>query len=389
MESYSPPILVVVSDDLVRTELAAWIQSGYAGAVYSEPTGQAALHSLTHLYDVGIVAAEESALMPNGSHVLSAIQQIYPDFRRVLLLYDGSKHEQALALLNGREIHDVVFEPKSRADVLKMLDRQAPIRRELENRRIEIINAASQLNMVALSPSQLNMMLDMHLKNSTSPGVPRNIQKLTRHIRTLWDTERRRLAADIHDELGQRLTAIQLGISSLMYQPIPTDCIKELYLVQEQISEMHKSVRNILNGLRSESLETLGLIPALRQLATNVAKLSQIKCNFICNVDEISIKDQDVLDSIYRIVQESLTNAIKHSCAENVKVELSCPLDGHYMQVTVADDGVGANLENIDFTPGYGILGMRERAESFGGKFDITSTQGYGTTVILICPLSI
>lgn len=383
MEEYFPPILLVISSKKFRSILVEEIQGGYPGAVYYETDASAALNSLGQLYDVGIVAADEGAILPSGKHLLSKIKQMYPDCRRVMLQILKTN----LSVFSEDDLyHDSVSEPTSSTKFFEMMDRQVPIRRELENKRIEVINMASQLNMIALSSSQLNMMLDMHLKNTGGSKTPRNIQKLTHHIRSLWDAERRRLAADIHDDLGQRLTAIQLGISALMYHPFPVEALHEMQLMQTHLSEMHTSVRNILNGLRSDSLEALGLIPAVKQLCTNVEKVSNISCILKSEVDTF-VLDDGVIDCIYRVIQESLNNVMKHSEAKNVVIEIAQPLDGNYIQTTITDDGVGIALENIDFTPGYGVLGMRERAESLGGSLEIIAPPGGGTNVTLVAPL--
>jgi DNA-binding NarL/FixJ family response regulator len=102
MEQYYPPILFVLSEDSARSALTERVQAEYHGVVYSEPSANSALHAMSHLYDVGIVVAEDNAFLPSGKHILTAIKTMYPDCRRVILAINDTPADMLAEMLVNR-----------------------------------------------------------------------------------------------------------------------------------------------------------------------------------------------------------------------------------------------------------------------------------------------
>ena len=200
-----------------------------------------------------------------------------------------------------------------------------------------------------------------------------------------WDTlkaqeaERKRVAQELHDEVGQALTAVMLQIGRLA-KKAPSDLGDELNEALETTRASLEDVRRIAKQLRPEALDDLGLVPALNALVGTFAERTglQIHSRLPESVPPIS-DDAELV--VFRVAQESLTNAARH--AETTRVDLSLERNGRSIVLRVRDYGGG-----IDGTrPGSGIRGMRERALLIGADLSIATVAGGGTEVSLALPL--
>ncbi len=190
------------------------------------------------------------------------------------------------------------------------------------------------------------------------------------------EAERTRIGQELHDEVGQRLTAILLGLSSLR-RALPGD--EELSLLQETTRSTLGEVRRIVDRLRPGSLEELGLLGALNALAADLATLTGVYVRRELTPSAALRLAPEVELVVYRVAQEALTNIGRHANARNVR--LSLVPRGAVVQLEIADDGVGFVPE----AEGTGIRGMRERAQLVGGGIAVTSGPG-GTVVRLVVP---
>lgn len=193
------------------------------------------------------------------------------------------------------------------------------------------------------------------------------------------ESERKRLARELHDELGQSLTGIVLLLSRLA-ERAELPLRSELVDAQEATRAALEDVRGIGRRLRPEALDDLGLIPALTALTTSFADASGLRI-------ERSFGDLPALTTeaelaIFRIAQESLTNAARHGGAQRVTIQLR-RADANDVRLVVRDDGVG--LDGATF--GSGIRGMQERALHVGGRLELFSPSMGGVEVRLTVPL--
>ena len=189
------------------------------------------------------------------------------------------------------------------------------------------------------------------------------------------EAERKRVAQELHDEVGQALTAVMLQIGRLV-KNAPSDLSDELTEALETTRASLEDVRRIAKQLRPEALDDLGLVPALNALASTFAERTGLRINRRLPEAMPPIGDEAEL-VLFRVAQESLTNAARH--AGNTRVDLTLERTGRKIVLHVRDYGRG--IDGI--LPGSGIRGMRERALLIGANLSIANAQGGGTDVSL------
>ncbi|GHD42115.1 HAMP domain-containing sensor histidine kinase [Streptomyces galbus] len=194
------------------------------------------------------------------------------------------------------------------------------------------------------------------------------------------EAERRRIAQELHDEVGQTMTAILLGLKRAADEA-PEGLRRQLYEVQEITRESLDEVRRLVRRLRPGVLDDLGLVSALTSLTEDFATHTGLRVarRFATDLPALAPETELVL---YRVAQESLTNAARHADAERVTVGLRH--DDGSVVLTVVDDGRGITVPR----EGAGIRGMRERALLAGGRLDISPAPRTGTQVRLTAPVS-
>lgn len=212
------------------------------------------------------------------------------------------------------------------------------------------------------------------------------LRELASHLQNIREEERASMAREIHDELGQQLTAIKMDISWLNKKLSPTDethkqKIKDLFgLIDNTI----QTVRRISSELRPAVLDDLGLAEAIRWQIAEFKKRSGIPVNFSSNVDEQKFP-ADITTGIFRIFQESLTNIARHAEATLVICELK-KLSG-YLILKITDNGIGFDIHQKSKRKTLGLLGIKERIAMLNGKYQIVSEIKTGTSVSVKIPL--
>lgn len=200
------------------------------------------------------------------------------------------------------------------------------------------------------------------------------------------ERERKRWARDLHDETLQGLGAVKLALSAA-HRGKPEDIQAQLVAAMAQLEREIAALRNIISDLRPPSLDELGLVPALRSLAQRVCAAQGVALELALDAElEERRFDPDVETIAYRVAQEALTNVGKHAAAEHVRLELRCA--GGSLVLVVSDDGRGSVGHPHPRGSGYGITGMRERAELGGGTLRVAARPERGTSVHLELPLS-
>ncbi|GAA3069729.1 histidine kinase [Pseudonocardia yunnanensis] len=189
--------------------------------------------------------------------------------------------------------------------------------------------------------------------------------------------ERRRIARELHDEIGQSLTAALLSLKRTVDRA-PADLAEELHSVQETVRASLDEVRQVARRLRPDVLEDLGLVSALSALVTEFTQVSGVPVKRVADV-QLPVLSSDVELVLFRITQESLTNVARHAHATHVELAVHSTPEAVTLRVT--DDGRGGVLHE-----GAGIRGMRERALLIGADLTITTPNGGGTDVRLVVP---
>ena len=217
-------------------------------------------------------------------------------------------------------------------------------------------------------------------------------KRLLQRLMTAHEDERRYLSRELHDNLGQYLSALLLGLESLARVPdLSAAALKQLSYLKETTKQFELDVHSVALELRPTTLDDLGLEAALSSFAREWARRHEHRIRVVYNSSGFASPDRrlafDVEVAIYRVVQEALTNASRHSNAEVVSIILE--RDERQVRVTIEDDGVGFDVEKLMSSPvenqRLGLRGMQERVQMVGGEFKIDS--GAGTTIVVTIPL--
>jgi two-component system, NarL family, sensor histidine kinase DevS len=196
------------------------------------------------------------------------------------------------------------------------------------------------------------------------------------------ELERRRLARELHDEIGQDLTSILLGLRTIEEADREDELSKATTSLRELVVTALQDVRRLAVELRPKALDDFGLFPALERLASTFGEQTGMAVELEDRLGERRLPS-DVETSLYRIVQEALTNVVKHAHARHVSILLVWK-DGNVATV-IEDDGRG--FDPSAGTEGLGLLGIRERLDLLGGRLVIESAKGNGTTLVAEVPL--
>jgi len=212
------------------------------------------------------------------------------------------------------------------------------------------------------------------------------LRELYRLLQSAREEERTRIAREIHDEFGQTLTALKFDLAWMekRLSKDQTPIFQKIESMSKIISMAIQSIKKLSTDLRPGILDDFGLHAAIEWQAEEFETRTGKKCNVVLNVDDLNIGD-DVSTAIFRIMQETLTNIMRHADAD--RVELQLREEPGELIFMVRDDGIGLNLDEVNTPQSYGLVGIRERAHSLGGTAEITSSPGHGTTVCVRLPL--
>jgi two-component system, NarL family, sensor histidine kinase UhpB len=300
-------------------------------------------------------------LLISNAAVLSAASVVLivaPPNGRVLVVLAGLACMLAINFVLMRH----AFAPLERLS--SVMQRVDPLR---PGERVAIEGARSEVSMLA---GTFNEMLERLESERRESG---------RRAMLAQEAERRRVASDLHDEIGQSLTALVLQLKQAANRECPdTAALRELVASAEQILA---EVRSVARRLRPEALDDLGLRSALLALAERLEEAGGLSVHVRIAPDLPSLPAAVEL-VIYRVAQESLTNVLRHADARHARVELR--LDSHTLILEVVDDGCGFDVAAEH--PDGGVLGMRERGLLVGGRITLESQPSEGTRVRLTVP---
>jgi PAS domain S-box-containing protein len=203
--------------------------------------------------------------------------------------------------------------------------------------------------------------------------------RLERQLVEATEREQRRIGRDLHDGLGQHLTALEMMNHALVerLKAEAPDAVAHAQEISKHIRQTIAHTRQLSHGLSPVSLEDEGLMHALRELARLTESSGRVECEFICP-QEVRFGDPNVATQLYRIAQEAVTNAVKHARAK--KITISLARAGARLELCVEDDGIGLAGGN-DSRPGLGLGTMDYRARLIGANLETVSTAGKGVRV--------
>lgn len=215
-------------------------------------------------------------------------------------------------------------------------------------------------------------------------------QRLLAIALSAQENERRRIARDLHDSLGQALTSLMVGLRTIEESSADEQVKSHIRELRRVGSDTHEEVRRLARGLRPAILDDMGLVPALERFLEDLSSSHQIEARLepACQVQ--SRLSENVESSVFRMVQEAATNAIRYGKAKHLKVKLSC--DARQLRLEIDDDGCGFDtasaLKTDEANSAFGLLSIHERACVLGGEANIASNPGSGTNVRVVIPLA-
>jgi PAS domain S-box-containing protein len=223
--------------------------------------------------------------------------------------------------------------------------------------------------------------MEMELRNSKEL-----LEKLNQHLHEVWENEKSLIAMNIHDDLGQKLTALNLYIAWIKSRiGVQSPAVrKKLEEIKLMINETINDTKEISAFLRPAILFDLGLVPAINVQLAKFEKQSGIKCHFYSDPEELLLDDRLSL-VFYRVLQESLTNIIRHSGASTTEVNLHG--SKNKIEMLIKDNGIGIEKSKIKSFTSMGITGIIERVRSVDGKVSISGKKGDGTRIKVLIPL--
>jgi signal transduction histidine kinase len=208
-----------------------------------------------------------------------------------------------------------------------------------------------------------------------------DVRRLARRVVEAQEEERLRISRELHDDAGQALTALRIGLK-LVVDDLPEDrspLRDELGGIVGLIEETHERIRAIARGLRPPLLDTVGLVPALRAECQGFAERTGIAVDCGLAIEAPRLSEAASI-AAYRMVQEGLTNVLRHASAG--RVDLGLQQEGGRLQIALQDDGCGFDLRSLDHSTGIGLRGLRERFALIGGSFVVESQTDRGTRLV-------
>ncbi|MEZ7170369.1 sensor histidine kinase [Sporosarcina sp. OR05] len=333
--------------------------------------------------EVAIIKEEISRVIDEGDY----LEDMTRHSRRRLA--DVSKNFMNYSEEEVRKAYETANDLLVRLSINRMEEKQLRVRRDELDRRIvallDTIEKADQLvNQVTTVISYLTSDLK---KVGEALETARQKQEFAIQIIHAQEEERKRLSRDIHDGPAQMLANVLLRsglIEKTFAERGPNEALSELSQLKVMVRNALLEVRRIIYDLRPMALDDLGLIPTLRKYVTTVMEYEEgVTIHFMNNGTEIRF-DSTIEVAIFRLVQESISNALKHGNSRDVWVKVEWLRDT--MNIVVKDNGKGFDI-NQTKEKSFGIIGMRERIELLKGEMKIMSAIGNGTTVLFRIPL--
>ena len=306
----------------------------------------------------------------------------------------NARHEELFGIskedIRGKSDYDIF--PKEAAEKFRGND----LKVLSEGRSLQVEESVPQSDGVH---TYLSVKFPLYDENGSTTGVcsistditelkkaQNQLRRLSASIMTSQEKERAAIARELHDELGQALTALRMDSVWLLERASGTDleASKRALTMRDLVDKTIDEIRGMALRLRPGILDDLGLIPALEWYTVEFEKRTGIECILqhmnVPNVDEV------VATEAYRIAQEALTNVARHSSASHAEIKLQ--LDNSTLTLEIMDNGDGFSLADVEKTEGLGLAGMRERAGLMGGTLDIRSQPGSGTQVYCSIPMT-
>lgn len=267
---------------------------------------------------------------------------------------------------------------------------QTAIERSIRNLRTEIITILALIGLLGAGAggAALFRMSEVEKTNQQAHGkvtkAQEDLKNLSRQLVSAQEEERKALSRELHDEIGQSLTALKFELANTekIARSEGSAVTVHLQAIREIADQTLRASKNISLGLRPPMLDDLGLLSALNWFTTEFSRRTGISVEMTAD-GEVGRLNEAHRTCVFRVVQESLTNCARHARAKSVTIQLDS--NEEVLTLTVADDGAGFE-PGLRMGTGLGLLSMQERAAELGGTFTIGSHPGSGTKVQIMIP---
>jgi len=211
------------------------------------------------------------------------------------------------------------------------------------------------------------------------------MQGLARSVLETREEDRRKIARELHDDLGHRVTSISMDLGKLESKLLASESEAKALMpaILDQVYQFADATRRICEDLRPGMLDALGLPAAIESHVDSFAARTGIPCELVMSHDDFAV-DAKVGINLFRILQEALNNATKYSKATKILVTLQ--FAEHEISLVVEDNGIGLVEAGNDGRIGFGLLGMRERVNTLNGQLSISSEPGRGVRIEVVIP---
>jgi signal transduction histidine kinase len=317
--------------------------------------------ALDHLLktDIAVVLMDVSMPDLDGFELADMIRQ-HPRFQKIAIIFISAVHLTDLDRLNAYQ--------RGAVDYISV-----PVVPELLRAKVRVF-------------------ADLHRKTYQLEMLNRDLRSLSARLLAMQDEERRRIARDLHDGIGPLIAALSMnnGLLAQQTKKLGPEVSEVLQQNNQLVEQLSKETRTISHLLHPPLLDEIGLLPAIRMFAEGFAERSSVKVTVELS-PEIGRLPPNVEISVFRIVQECLTNVYRHSGSKTAWIKIA-PSQEKLLTVQVCDEGKGMPRTNgvasaAGQNHGVGLSGMRERLRELGGTLDIQSSEN-GTTVIAAVPFS-
>jgi signal transduction histidine kinase len=299
---------------------------------------------------------------------------------------DGSKSGRVLQRRRSERVDSMLDDPEVNRDVSRQLAARTGLWVPLlaHGRTIGVIEAHDKLGQDArFSDDDLRLAETFASRAAVAVDLSQRVTRDSlRRVVEAQEVERRRLARELHDETGQALTSILLGLKTFEESLEGEEARAAAAGLRELVVATLQDVRRLAVELRPAALDDFGLAPALERLGDSFSEQTGISVDLQAALPERLLPEIET--ALYRIVQESLTNVVKHARARNVSILLT--RRGAVVAAVVEDDGQGFDPAAVR-DGAFGLLGMRERVALLDGRLDVESRDGAGTTIAVEVPL--
>ncbi|NQT23867.1 PAS domain S-box protein [candidate division KSB1 bacterium] len=213
------------------------------------------------------------------------------------------------------------------------------------------------------------------------------LREFSAYLQTVQENERTHIAREIHDELGQTLTALKMDVSWLRrkIEDIPIHIEQKMSMMTELIDQTILRVKKITSELRPGLLDDLGLAAAIEWQSDEFSKRTEIPCRVMIRPEDLTLNNL-LSTSLFRVFQEALTNIMRHANATEVEVNLI--KHTHEVELKIKDNGCGIQKSQINDPKSFGLIGIRERIQFIGGHVHIHGIKGKGTTIQVLITLT-